>query len=112
MSLLVLEGGYEMGKWLVVVMILWVFVLGFGELSQTEVNILKYQLNMPPISGNAVGFRLLGSGLNGAFGMVWRVEKWGMLFTGQVMGFASDLFAGGGVRWERLYYDIYLLWRF
>jgi len=57
-----------MVKWLVVVMVLWVCV-AFGELSQTEISILKYQLQMPQVIGNAVGFRLLGSGINGAVGM-------------------------------------------
>jgi hypothetical protein len=100
-----------MGKLIVVLLVVFSIVV-FGGLSQTEVNILRYQLNMPSVAGNAIGFRVIGSGFDGAFGLVWRWSTNEILFTGQVLGWVGDLFRGDIPWWDRVYYDIFWLLRF
>lgn len=89
-------------------------VLGFS-MTQAEVSVLKYQLQMPAIIGNAVGFRILGSMDDGAFGLVWKTENKSVMFTGQVLAYNSVLskwLETGVFEWSKVYFDIFLLLRF
>ncbi len=89
-------------------------VMGFS-LTQTEVSILRYQLQMPPIIGNAVGFRVIGSVNDGAFGLVWKIDKKFGMFTGQILGMnsvVSEFIDTGVIEWSKVYFDIFLLLRF
>jgi len=88
--------------------------MGFS-LTQTEVSILRYQLQMPPIIGNAVGFRVIGSVNDGAFGLVWKIDKKFGMFTGQILGMnsvVSEFIDTGVIEWSKVYFDIFLLLRF
>ena len=89
-------------------------VMGFS-LTQTEVSILRYQLQMPPIVGNAVGFRVIGTVNDGAFGLVWKIDKKFGIFTGQILGMnsvVSEFIDTGVIEWSKVYFDIFLLLRF
>jgi len=88
--------------------------MGFS-LTQTEVSILRYQLQMPPIVGNAVGFRVIGTVNDGAFGLVWKIDKKFGIFTGQILGMnsvVSEFIDTGVIEWSKVYFDIFLLLRF
>ena len=89
-------------------------VMGFS-LTQTELSVLRYQLQMPSIVGNAVGFRVIGSVDDGAFGLVWKIDKRFGMFTGQVLGMnsvVSEFIDTGVIEWSKVYFDIFLLLRF
>lgn len=84
-------------------------------MTQSELSVLRYQLQMPSIVGSAFGFRMVGTLNEGAFGLVWKVDKKLGLFTGQVLAFNS-VFAKwletGEFEWQKVYFDVYLLLRF
>ena len=98
-----------------IIMILLVLSIGAFALTQSELSVLKYQLQMPSIMGNAAGFRLVGTLDEGACGAVWKVDNKVGMFTGQVLCFNS-VFAKwletGVFEWQKVYFDIYLLLRF
>ena len=98
-----------------IIMILLVFSICGFCLTQSELSVLRYQLQMPTIIGNALGFRVVGTLDEGALGLVWKVDKKLGLFTGQVLSFNS-VFAKwletGVFEWQKVYFDIYLLLRF
>ncbi len=84
-------------------------------LTQAELTVLRYQLQMPPIIGNAFGFRIVGTLNEGAFGLVWKLDNKLGMFTGQVLAFNSVLskwIETGVFEWKKVYCDIYLLLRF
>ncbi len=84
-------------------------------LTQSELSVLRYQLQMPTIAGNAAGFRMVGTIDEGAFGAVWKLDRKLGLFTGQVLAFNSVLskwLETGVFEWSKVYFDIYLLLRF
>ena len=99
----------------VIILILLVLsVVGFS-LTQSELSVLRYQLQMPSLVGNAFGFRLVGTLQEGAFGIVWKWESKVGMFTGQILSFNSVLskwIEGGVFEWSRVYFDIFLLFRF
>lgn len=98
----------------IVLCLLVISIFGFS-LTQTEVSVLRYQLQMPSIVGNAVGFRIIGSVDDGAFGVVWKVDKKFGMFTGQVLGMnsvVSEFIDTGVIEWSKVYFDIFLLLRF
>ena len=108
------SGGEIMRLRLIILSLVVISVCGFC-LTQTEISVLKYQLQMPSIIGNAVGFRMMGNMEDGAFGLVWRVDNRIGLFTGQVLGFNSvfsEWLETGVFQWDRVYFDIFLLLRF
>jgi hypothetical protein len=85
------------------------------SLTNSELSILRYQLQMPSLVGNALGFRTVGSFEEGAFGLVWRVSNDAVMLTGQVLAFNSvflNLFEMGEFEWSRVYFDVFLLFRF
>lgn len=91
-----------------------VSILGFS-MSQSEVSLLKYQLQMPSIVGSGIGFRMIGTLEEGGFGLVWKLDKKVVLFTGQVLGFNSFFskwVETGVAEWSKLYFDVFLLLRF
>jgi len=98
----------------IIFVLLVIGICGFS-LTQTEVSVLRYQLQMPSIVGNAVGFRIIGSVDDGAFGIVWKVDnKFGMC-TGQILGMnsvVSEFIETGVIEWSKVYFDIFLLVRF
>lgn len=90
-------------------------ICAFAGLTQSELSVLRYQLQMPSIIGNAAGFRIVGTVDEGAFGLVWKYDSKTGIFTGQVLGFNSMLWKWletGVFQWEKVYFDIYLLLRF
>jgi len=100
-------------RWLIVFGLI-ISIFGFS-LTQTELTVLRYQLQMPAIAGNAVGFRVIGSVNDGAFGLVWRLDNKIGLFTGQVLGMnsvISEYIETGVFEWSKVYFDIFLLLRF
>ena len=111
-SLLVGEKGGVIMKWCIIVILL-VAVLGLS-FSQTELSVLKYQLQMPAIVGNAAGFRLVGTLQEGAFGIVFKYDK-GVMITGQVLGYNSVIgkwLETGVIEWRKIYFDIFFIFRF
>jgi len=99
----------------VIVLICLIVSIFTFAMTQSEVSVLKYQLQMPSIVGNALGFRMLGSIDDGAFGLVWKVENKAGMFTGQVLAYNSVLskwLETGVLQWEKVYFDIFLLLRF
>lgn len=99
---------------MVSIFILLVISMGFS-MTQAEVSVLKYQLQMPAIIGNAVGFRILGSMDDGAFGLVWKTENKSVMFTGQVLAYNSvfsEWLETGVFQWSKVYFDVFLLLRF
>ena len=102
-------------RYRVIIFVLLVIAIFGFSLSQTEISVLKYQLQMPAIVGNALGFRIVGSVDDGAFGLVWKVDqKWGM-FTGQILGMSSivsQYIETGVIEWSKVYFDMFLLLRF
>lgn len=99
---------------IVLICLVVVSIVGFS-MTQAEVSVLKYQLQMPSILGNAVGFRILGSMDDGAFGLVWKTDTKSVMFTGQVLAYNSvfSKFLETGVfEWSKVYFDIFLLLRF
>lgn len=99
----------------VIVLICLIVSIFTFSMTQAEVSVLKYQLQMPAISGNAVGVRILGSMDDGAFGLVWKTENKSVMFTGQVLAYNS-VFAKwletGVFEWDKVYFDVFLLLRF
>ena len=98
----------------IIFVLLVISICGFS-LTQTEVSVLRYQLQMPSIVGNAVGFRIIGSVDDGAFGIVWKVDKKFGMFTGQILGMnsvVSEFIDTGVIEWSKVYFDIFLLLRF
>lgn len=99
---------------LIVFFVVLISVVGFS-LTQSEVSVLKYQLQMPSLIGNTIGMRFIGTLREGAFGLVWKWESKLGMFTGQVLGFNS-VFAKwmetGVFEWSGVYFDIFLLLRF
>jgi len=70
---------------------------------------------MPSIVGNALGFRVVGTLDEGAFGLVWKLDNKTCMFTGQVLAFNSVLakwLDTGVFGWDKVYFDVYLLLRF
>lgn len=102
-------------RYRVIIFVLLVIAIFGFSLNQTEISVLKYQLQMPAIVGNALGFRIVGSVDDGAFGLVWKVDKkWGM-FTGQILGMSSivsQYIETGVIEWSKVYFDMFLLLRF
>lgn len=99
---------------MIVISLLVICICGFC-LTQPEVSVLRYQLQMPSIVGNAVGFRMIGSVDDGAFGIVWKVDTKSCMFTGQILGMnsvVSEFIDTGVVEWSKVYFDIFLLLRF
>lgn len=98
----------------IIMILLVISICGFC-MTQSELSVLKYQLQMPSIVGNAAGFRMVGTLNEGAFGLVWKVDKKLGMFTGQVLAFNS-VFAKwletGEFEWQKVYFDVYLLLRF
>ena len=91
-----------------------VSILGFS-LTQSELSVLRYQLQMPNIVGNALGFRVVGTVDEGACGLVWKVDNKTGMFTGQVLAFNSVFgkwIETGVFEWQKVYFDVYLLLRF
>jgi len=100
-------------RWLIVFGLI-ISIFGFS-LTQTEISVLRYQLQMPSIVGNAVGFRVIGTFDDGAFGVVWKIDKKLVMFTGQVLGMnsvISEFIDTGVFEWSKVYFDIFLLLRF
>ncbi|MDM7320294.1 MAG: hypothetical protein P3W91_001030 [Fervidobacterium sp.] len=100
-------------KWIIV----WFLIVGVLGLcfTQSEVSMLRYQLQMPTVSGNAMGFRLVGTLKEGGVGMVWKVENKIGLFTGQILAYNSVLYnwlETGVFDWAKVYFDVFLLLRF
>jgi len=99
---------------LIVFSLLVISIFGFS-LTNSEVSMLKYQLQMPSLVGNAFGFRMVGTLEQGAFGVVWKVENKMGIFTGQVLSFSSVIskfMETGMIEWSRIYVDVFLLLRF
>ena len=99
----------------VIIFVLLVIGICGYSLTQSEINVLRYQLQMPTIVGNAVGFRMIGSADEGAFGIVWKVDKKWCMFTGQVLGMNSvfsKYIDTGVLEWQKVYFDMFLLLRF
>ncbi len=99
---------------LMIVSLLVICILGFS-LTQSELSVLRYQLQMPTIVGNALGFRVVGTVDEGAFGLVWKVDNKTGMFTGQVLAFNSVFgkwLETGVFEWQKVYFDVYLLLRF
>lgn len=99
----------------VIILSLLVISIFAFSLSQGEVSILKYQLQMPNVSGNAFGLRMVGTLQYGAFGLVWKYENKSCMFTGQVLTFNSVFqkwLETGVFEWSNVYFDIFLLLRF
>jgi len=90
-------------------------ICAFAGLTQSELSVLRYQLQMPSIIGNAAGFRIVGTLDEGACGAVWKIDNKVGMFTGQVLCFNSVIgkwLETGVFQWEKVYFDIYLLVRF
>jgi len=84
-------------------------------MTQSELSVLRYQLQMPTIVGNALGFRLVGTLNEGACGLVWKLDNKMGLFTGQVLACNSVIskwLDTGVFEWDKVYFDVYLLLRF
>lgn len=99
---------------LIVIILVVVSILGFS-MTQSELSVLRYQLQMPSIVGNAVGFRIVGNFDDGAFGLVWKCENKSVMFTGQLLAYNSvfpQWLNTGGFEWSKVYFDIFLLLRF
>lgn len=101
----------------IIVLVALVFCMSMTcfALSQTELNVLRYQLQMPTVTGNAIGFRTIGTLEEGAFGLVWRLDNRSGLFTGQVLAFNKVLekwVSSGVFEWSSVYFDVFLLLRF
>lgn len=98
-----------------VIVMIWLVVSIFGfSMTQAEVSVLRYQLQMPSIVGNALGFRIVGTLDEGAFGVVWKLDNNLGMFSGQVLAFNSVLstwLETGVFDWQKVYFDIYLLLR-
>ena len=98
----------------IIMSLLLVSIFGVA-MTQAELSVLRYQLQMPTIVGNALGFRVVGSLNDGAFGLVWKVDNKMGMFTGQVLACNSVIskwLDAGVFEWEKVYFDIYLLLRF
>ncbi len=99
---------------LIIVSLLVICICGFS-LTQSELSVLRYQLQMPTIVGNALGFRVVGTVDEGAFGLVWKYDDKRGMFTGQVLAFNSVFgkwLETGVFEWQKVYFDVYLLVRF
>lgn len=99
----------------VIVLICLIVSIFTFSMTQAEVSVLKYQLQMPSIIGNAVGFRVLGNIDDGAFGLVWKVDNKLGMFTGQVLAYNSvfsEWLETGVFEWSKVYFDMFLLLRF
>lgn len=110
-----LKNGGEIMKYRLIIFSLLLFSIFGVAMTQSELSVLKYQLQMPSIVGSALGFRMVGTVNEGAFGLVWKIDKKIGMFTGQVLGFNSVLdewLKTGVFEWSRVYFDIYLLVRF
>jgi len=102
-------------RYRVIILVLVVICICGFSMTQAELSVLRYQLQMPTIVGNALGFRVVGSLNDGAFGLVWKLDNRMGLFTGQVLAYNSVIskwLDTGVFEWEKVYFDIYLLLRF
>jgi len=98
----------------IILCLLVISIFGFS-LTQSELSVLRYQLQMPTIVGNALGLRVVGTLDEGAFGLVWKLDNKTGMFTGQVLAFNSVLakwLDTGVFEWDKVYFDVYLLLRF
>ena len=98
----------------IVFVLLVISICGFS-LTQSELSVLRYQLQMPTIVGNALGFRIVGTVDEGACGLVWKIDNRTGMFTGQVLAFNSVFgkwIDTGVFEWQKVYFDVYLLLRF
>lgn len=110
-----LKNGGEIMKYRLIIFSLLLFSIFGVAMTQSELSVLRYQLQMPSIVGSALGFRMVGTLNEGAFGVVWKVESKAVMFTGQVLSFNSVLSTWldtGVFEWSKIYGDIYLLLRF
>lgn len=110
------NNGGEIMRYRVIVLIglVVVSILGFS-MTQAEVSVLKYQLQMPSIVGNALGFRLIGSMDDGAFGLVWKNDNKSFMCTGQILAYNSVFskwLETGVWEWSKVFFDVFLLVRF
>ena len=106
--------GGEIMRYRVIVFVLLVISICGFSLTQSELSVLRYQLQMPNIIGNAMGFRVVGTLDEGAFGLVWKYDNKIGMFTGQVLSFTSAIskwLETGVFEWSKVYFDIYLLLR-
>ena len=98
----------------IILCLLVISIFGFS-LTQSELSVLRYQLQMPTIVGNALGFRVVGTLDEGACGLVWKLDNKMGMFTGQVLAYNSVIskwLDTGVFEWEKVYFDVYLLVRF
>jgi len=98
----------------IIMSLLLVSIFGVA-MTQSELSVLRYQLQMPTIVGNALGFRVVGTLNEGAFGLVWKLDNKTGMFTGQVLAYNSVIskwLDTGVFEWEKVYFDVYLLVRF
>jgi len=102
-------------RYRVIILVLVVICICGFSMTQSELSVLRYQLQMPTIVGNALGFRLVGTLNEGACGLVWKLDNRMGLFTGQVLAYNSVIskwLDTGVFEWEKVYFDVYLLVRF
>jgi hypothetical protein len=92
-----------------------VFSIFAFSFTQSELTMLRYQLQMPPVVGNSFGLRTVGTLDEGAFGLVWKYDTNFSMFSGQILAFNSvfsNWLETGVFEWQKLYFDIFLLFRF